>query len=128
MEKHRPDQSQMLTLGCQNIATLFWYHRKFGYKLAGWSWRHETSSSKCCCFVSLIPQYNHSIKIYWILFSVEVCFIFCTDRQINRLYIYMFYKYIDYYYDWFIVLLLHILSLLYCFHYLFFLIGFLFNW
>ena len=48
------------------------------YKLAESLWRHETSSSNSRCFVSLIPEYNRSISIYWALFSEEVYYIFCV--------------------------------------------------
>ena len=48
------------------------------YKLAEWLWRHKTISSNSRCFVSLIPEYNCSVSIYWSLFSINNYSVYIT--------------------------------------------------
>ena len=55
------------------------------------TWRHETSSFNSRCFPLLILEYNHSISIYWALFSEEVYYNFII---IFLLYIYIIHIYI----------------------------------
>ena len=57
------------------------------------TWRHETSSFNSRCFPLLILEYNHSIIIYWALFSEEVYCNFCVIYIHIYIYIYIYIYY-----------------------------------
>ena len=66
-------------------------HSECGVMRVRSTWRHETSSFNSRCFPLLILEYNHSISIYWALFSEEVYYNFII---IFLLYIYIIHIYI----------------------------------